>query len=249
MPERTPKIERTEWKHVRENVLFSSYEQLKTALIKEMHERGASEAELEIGHPTESVPFVPALGDRTITFKVRLRGTHTPAVYRDNQPEGDLFPSAKFAEWWADAFTGPFLSLETSAFRLIAIQTGPVRTEVAQAEEEDDGDELGIENGPREEKFDEFLFLQERALDFFRDIRADRGKSGKIEAVLEAHGANGQIAQFRIEHPGSRATVVWLYDGEDRFNILKSEVRLRFAELMKEYGVAAPYTLTLREKE
>lgn len=240
-----------EWKRLKETVLFSSYEHLKTALLKEMHERDATEAEIEIGHLGEKTPFIPALGDRTITFKVLLRGTRTPVVVRENTPEGDLFPNSAFTEWWGKTFTGPYLALETSAFRLSAIKTAPAAKHAAEETPAAEEDEFGLEGGAREERFDEFLYLQERAEGFFQELRNERNVGGKIEATLEAHGANGQIAQFRLEHPASGAKVVWLHeDGERLFNVLRGpEARKSFAALMREHGVDAPYTLALREIE
>lgn len=223
--------EKYNWVPMREMVIFETYDTLRLSLLKEMNDRGADAAIVDVVHIPDGFP---ELASARAELMIEKRGSGAPRVTfgEDSTP---LFPAHEFRSWWQKHF-GQKLSFDRASFRLSKIsrerpREAPQKEAVLPEDESHDHQPLpqGIEvtepvSKPEdvpENTYRTFRDMQRALFEFFAEERF--GKNTRAhEAHLVLEIADGQEPlRIRIEQPNPRARVVWAYPAEgSRFSLV-----------------------------
>lgn len=225
--------EKFNWVPMRERVIFEKYDSLRLSLLKEMNERNADAAIVDIVHIPDGFPELASTIEELIIEK---RGSGAPRVTFGGDSTA-LFPAHEFRSWWQKHF-GQKLSFDRASFRLSKISRERTREvtqkEVAHVEDEDESSTEQPIPSPVEmrEPVADMKDMPENTFRTFREMQRALfqflaedhfGKNTRVhEAQLVLETTDGEEPlRIRIEQPNPRARVVWAYPEEgNRFSLV-----------------------------
>jgi len=241
--------EKFNWVPMRETVVFESYEKMLVSLLKEMNERNADAAGIDIIHIPDGFP---ELASARAELVIEKRGSGAPTVTfkGDSTP---LYPAHEFKIWWQKHF-GQKLSFDRASFRLSKISRerprGAPQKEVAAPE---DVQVAEVESAPPtpnavEESQESMADTPEYTFRTFREMQRSlfeflaENQGTKISRANEGFLVVQTIDQeeplrIRIEQPNPRARVVWAYpENGNRFSLVSPMAERELDAVLRSLG-------------
>lgn len=238
------------WKPVRERVILGmNHQVLRNNLIKELRERQATAAMMQVIHVNEKDPNLYSVYGEGFMLEVKSFNSVPPDIdIVKGEHIGKLFPEHAFEDWWRKAYPGtPFTPYYNLLLHRVKVEQPRRRAEQAQEQEprtpeiepSSPQEAEPVQAPPQREPdalpadaitFRDVHDLRKRVMKEMEKFRERLG--GKAEATLNIGLDDGSLIPVRVERPGGRVLVVWAHpEAGTKFSLVGGPVEQKIADL------------------